>query len=96
MRRTKVLHREFQQHLRSELGKLSDMSTEEEHIIHVQDEEDGTPIWCVLTIPAMVLNRPKKADRLYEVIKLPIPLPRSLFQSVQALPKPTYEMFTAW
>jgi hypothetical protein len=29
MRRTKVLHSELQQHLPSELGKLSDMSTGE-------------------------------------------------------------------
>jgi hypothetical protein len=43
MRWTKVLHCEFQQHFPSELGKLSDMSTEEQHIVHLEDEEDGTP-----------------------------------------------------
>jgi hypothetical protein len=31
------------------------MSTGEQHIVHVEDEEDGTPIWCVLTVQAMVL-----------------------------------------
>jgi hypothetical protein len=62
MCRTKVLHREFQQHLPSELGNLSNMSTGEQHIIHVKDEEDGTPIGCVFTVEAMVLIRPKKAD----------------------------------
>jgi hypothetical protein len=61
-----------------ELGKLSDMSTGEQHIIHVEDEEDGTLIGYVLTVEAMVLIRLKKADRLYEVVELPIPLPRSL------------------
>jgi hypothetical protein len=30
--------------LPSELDKLSDMSTGEQHIIHIKDEEDGTPI----------------------------------------------------
>jgi hypothetical protein len=86
MRRTKVLHHELQQQLPSELGKLSDVSTGEQHIIHVKDEEDGTPVVCVLTVEAMVLTRPKKADRSYEIVELPIPLPQSLFQSVQALP----------
>jgi hypothetical protein len=62
MRQTKVLHREFQQHLWSELGKLSDMSTREQHIIHVKDDEDGTPIRCILTVEAVVLISPKKAD----------------------------------
>jgi hypothetical protein len=62
MRRTKVLHSELQQHLSSELGKLSDMSTGEQHIIHIKDEEDGTPVRCVLDLEAMVLIRPKKAD----------------------------------
>jgi hypothetical protein len=41
--------------LLSELGKLSDMPTGEQHILHVKDEEDGTPIGCVLTLEAMVL-----------------------------------------
>jgi hypothetical protein len=41
MRRTKVLHSKLQQHLPSELGKVSDMSTGEQHIIHRKDEEDG-------------------------------------------------------
>jgi hypothetical protein len=41
--------------LQSELGKLSDMSTREQHIIHVKDEEDGTPVGCILTVEAMVL-----------------------------------------
>jgi hypothetical protein len=41
--------------LPSELDKLFDMSTGEQHIVHVEDEEDGTTIWCVLTIEAMVL-----------------------------------------
>jgi flagellar biosynthesis regulator FlbT len=72
--------------LPSELGKLSDMSTGEQHIIHIKDEEDGTPVRCVLTIEAMVLIRPKKAEQSYEIVELPIPLPWSLFQSVQALP----------
>jgi oxalate decarboxylase/phosphoglucose isomerase-like protein (cupin superfamily) len=62
MRRTEVLHSELQKHLPSELGKLSDMLTGEQHIIHIKDEEDGTPIGCVLTGEAMVLIRPKKAD----------------------------------
>jgi hypothetical protein len=39
----------------SELGKLSDMSTGEQHIIHIKDEEDGTTVGCILTIEAMVL-----------------------------------------
>jgi hypothetical protein len=86
MSRTKVFLSELQQHLSSELGKLSDMSTEEQHIIHVKDEEDGTPVGCVLIVEAMVLIQPKKADRSYEIIELPIPFPQSLFQSVQALP----------
>jgi hypothetical protein len=86
MRRTEVLHRKLQQHLPSELGKVSDMSTREQHIVHVEDEEDGTPIRCVLTIEAMVLIQLKKADRSYEIVELPIPFPRSLFQAVQALP----------
>jgi hypothetical protein len=38
-----------------ELGKLSDMSIGEQHIIHIKDEEDGTTVGCVLTIEAMVL-----------------------------------------
>jgi hypothetical protein len=46
MRRTKVLHCELHQHLPSELGKLFDMSTGEQHIIHIKDEEDGTPVGC--------------------------------------------------
>jgi hypothetical protein len=75
----------LQQHLPSELGKLSDVSTGEQHIIHVKDEEDGTPIGCVLAVEAMVLIRPKKADRSYEIVELRIPLPQSLSQSVQAL-----------
>jgi hypothetical protein len=50
MRRTEVFNSELQQHLPSELDKLSDMSTGEQHIIHVKDEEDGTPIGCVLTV----------------------------------------------
>jgi hypothetical protein len=50
MPRTKVLHSELQQHLSSELGKLSDMSTGEQHIVHVKDEEDGTLLGCVLTV----------------------------------------------
>jgi hypothetical protein len=33
MRWTEVLHGKFQQHLPLELGKLSDMSTGEQHII---------------------------------------------------------------
>jgi hypothetical protein len=33
MCRTKVLHRELQQHLPSEVGKLSDLLTGEQHII---------------------------------------------------------------
>jgi hypothetical protein len=78
MRRTKVLHSELQQHLPSELGKLSDMSTGEEHIIYIKDEEDGTPVGCVLDVEAMVLIRPKKADRSYEIVELPIPLTQSL------------------
>jgi flagellar biosynthesis regulator FlbT len=73
-------------HLPSELGKLSDMSTGEQHIIHIKDEEDGTPIRCVLTIEAMVLIQPKKADRLHEIIELLVSLSQTLFQSVQALP----------
>jgi hypothetical protein len=72
MRCTKVIHCEFQQLLLSELGKLSDMSTGEQHIVYVEEEEDGTPIKCVLTIEAMVLIRSKKADRSYEIVKLPI------------------------
>jgi hypothetical protein len=62
----------------SELGKLSDMSTGEQHIVHIEDEEDGTTVGCVLTVEAMVLIQPKKADRSYEIVELPIPLPRSL------------------
>jgi hypothetical protein len=62
MCRTKVLHCEFQQHLLLELGKLSHMSTGEQHIVHIEDEENGTPIWCILTTEAMVLIRPKKAN----------------------------------
>jgi hypothetical protein len=77
-RRTKVLYSEWQQHVPSELGKLSDVSTAEQHIIHIEDEEDGTTVGCVLTIETMVLIRPKKADRLYEIVELPIPLPWSL------------------
>jgi hypothetical protein len=53
MRRTKVLHSELQQHLSSELGKLSDMSTGEQHIIYIKDEEDGTPVGCVLNVVAI-------------------------------------------
>jgi hypothetical protein len=86
VRRTKVLHSELQQHVPSELGKLSNMSTGEQHIIHIKDEEDGTPVKCVFTIEAMILIRPKKADQLYEIVELPRPWPQSLFQSVQALP----------
>jgi hypothetical protein len=63
MCRTEVLlHCEFKQHLSSELNKFSDMSTREQHIVHVKDEEDGTPIGCILTIEATVLIRLKKAD----------------------------------
>jgi hypothetical protein len=62
----------------SELGKVSDMSTGEQHIIHIKDEEDGTTVGCVLTIEAMVLIGPKKGDRLYEIVELPVPWPRSL------------------
>jgi hypothetical protein len=62
----------------SELGKLSDMSIEEQHIVHIEDEEDGTTVGCVLIVEAMVLIRTKKVDRLYEIVELPIPLPRSL------------------
>jgi hypothetical protein len=78
MRRTKVLHSELQQRLPSELGKLCDMSTGEQHIIHIKDEEDGTPVGCVLDVKTMVLIRSKKADRSYEIVELPISLPRSL------------------
>jgi hypothetical protein len=78
MRRTKVLYSELQQYLTSELGKLSDMSTEEQHIIHIKDEEDGTPVGCILDVEAMVLIRPKKADRSYEIVELSIPLSRIL------------------
>jgi hypothetical protein len=78
MRRTKVLHSKLQQHLPSELGKLSDISTGEQHIIHIKDEKDGTPVGCVLNVEAMVLIRPKKANRSYEIVELSIPLPRSL------------------
>jgi hypothetical protein len=53
MRRTKVLHCELQQHLPSELDKLSDMSTGEQHIIHIKDEEDWTPVGCVLDVVAI-------------------------------------------
>jgi hypothetical protein len=63
MRQTKVFHSEPQQHLLSELGKLVDMSTGEQHIIHIKDEEDGTIVGCVLDVEAEVLIRPKKADR---------------------------------
>jgi hypothetical protein len=62
----------------SELGKLSNMSTGEQHIVHIKDEKDGTTVECVFTVEAMVLIRPKKADRLYEIVEVPIPLPRSL------------------
>jgi hypothetical protein len=72
--------------LRRELQQLFDMSTAEQHIIHVKDEEDVTPIGCVLTIEAMVLIHSKKVDPSYEIVELPIPLPQSLFQSVQAPP----------
>jgi hypothetical protein len=78
MRRNKVLHSELQQHVPSELGRLSDMSTGEQHIIHIEDEEDGTPVECVLNVEAMVLIRLKKANRSYKIGELSIPLPRSL------------------
>jgi hypothetical protein len=45
----------------------------------------GTPVGCVLNVEAMVLIRPKKADRSYEIVELSIPLPRSLLQPIQAL-----------
>jgi hypothetical protein len=57
MRRTKVLHSKLQQQLPSELGKLSDMSTGEQHIIHIEDEEDGCTVGCVLDVEAMILIR---------------------------------------
>jgi hypothetical protein len=60
------------------LGKLSDRSIGEQHIIHIKDEEDGTVVGCVLTIEAMVLIRSKKADRSYKIVELPVPLPWSL------------------
>jgi hypothetical protein len=34
----------------SELSKLSDVSTREQHIVHIEDEEDGTTVGCVLTM----------------------------------------------
>jgi hypothetical protein len=45
MRRTNVLHSELQQHLPSELGKLSDMSTGEQHIIHVNGSLTCLPVY---------------------------------------------------
>jgi hypothetical protein len=50
MHQIEVIHHEFQQQLSSELDKLSNMSTREYHILHVKDEEDGTPIWCILIV----------------------------------------------
>ena len=42
--RTEVLHGKLQPQLPNEFGKFYDMSTGEQHAIHVNDEEDGRPI----------------------------------------------------
>ena len=66
-----------------------------QHIVHVEDEEDGTPIRCSFTIQVVVLIWSKKTDRLHEVIEFSVPLPQSLFKTVEAFTKSTNNMFLA-
>ena len=83
--KTQVLYGEFQPLLMNEFNKLFDMSIGEQHIMYITDEEDGWPILCILWLEAMVLINLRKTDRLYEVVKFPIPLPRYLLEALQTL-----------
>ena len=56
------------------------MSTGEEHVVHVNDVEDGRPILIWFGEQTVVLIALAEADRLDEVVELLVPLLRCLFE----------------
>ena len=79
---TEVLHGKLQPQFPNRFGELSSMSTEEEHVVHVNDEADERPVLSCFGKEVVVLITLGEADRLDEVIELLVPLSGCLFQAI--------------
>ena len=66
----------------NKFGELSGMSAGEQHVVHINDEEDERPISSWFGEQIVVLIALGEADRLDEVVKLLILLSGCLFQAV--------------